>query len=215
VHGQGSDSEWPEFPEAIRHLFADLWQDVAWLHRKWQTYSDLFGAPEKFGVLNDTGRAFFQTVEEALRMDMIMSFGRLLDPPKSMGKDNLSIGHLIKELRNHCDASLQESLQQRLDELKEHCKPITKWRNRRVAHNDLATAMEYHPERLPHIGPSYVDQALAGLSDLMNSVQRQFQDGESCFQPHITHGGAKDVIFYLEQALEYVRLQRDAPPRTS
>ncbi len=75
-----------KIPEEIRDACADLRNDVAMLHVKWSFYLELFQEPENAQLLSNLARAFFQTVEESLRADMIMSICRLSDPSRCAGE---------------------------------------------------------------------------------------------------------------------------------
>ena len=66
--------KWPNFPEGVRDIFEDVWQDIAFLHSKWNLYLDLFANLESIMVLNRTTPSAFQLIEESLRVDMTMTF---------------------------------------------------------------------------------------------------------------------------------------------
>src|SRR5262249_53865715 len=143
-----------QLPEDIRGVFLDLCQDVASLHAKWQLYLDLFHNKEDTAILSDLARGSFQLIEEALRSDMIMAICRLSDPVRSCGKDNLSIA--VLEPRFGSVPGFDTLLQQFLDE----CKPVQQYRNKRVGHNDLDTALNPRDNPLPGIGRSKVEAIL-------------------------------------------------------
>src|SRR5436309_3004084 len=136
----------PGLPQPVRQEFEDLCDDVSLVHAKWVLYQHLFGTPESIRVLNVSVPGCFHLVEDSLRSDMTMSIGRLMDLPKSMGKDNLSLERLIQGLAPYCDQQFLDNLKAKLTSLRKHCEAITQWRNRHVGHNDLATALRYHPD---------------------------------------------------------------------
>lgn len=198
-----TSERWPEFPEALRALFDGVWQETVSLHAKWELYLDLFGDPNRISVLNDSAPAVFQLVEECLRNDMTISFGRLTDPAKTGNKDNLSLAQLVDSLTPSCNKSMSDQLLDRLETLRDHCKSITQWRNRRVAHNDLATFLHYHPDPLPNIGQAYITDALAMLASLVNVIQVHFADGQTCYTRGSYRGNGQQLIYLLEQAREH------------
>jgi hypothetical protein len=201
---------WREFPDSLQEIFEGLWQETVSLHAHWELYLDLYGDPKKIRILNATVPSVFQLIEENLRANMIVSFGRLTDPSKTGKKDNLSLARLVESLPAHCDDDFVCSANQRLVDIQSQCEPITTHRNRRVAHNDLATAIHYHENPLPGIGQSRITEALKMIAELMNSVQMYFQNGETTYGHCIQRGTGKDLIFLLEQSIEYGRKQRDA-----
>lgn len=201
---------WRDFPESLQEIFEGLWQEAASLHAHWELYLDLYGDPEKIDLLNATVPSVFQLIEESLRATMTVSFGRLTDPSKTGRKDNLSLARLVESLPAHCDDRFVHSAKQRLVDIQSHCEPITTHRNRRFAHNDLATAINYHENPLPGIGQSRITGALKMIAELMNSVEMYFQNCETAYGHGIQHGTGKDLIFLLERAMEYDRKQRNA-----
>lgn len=202
--------KWQGFPEPLRDIFEGLWQEAASLHSNWDLYFDWFCDTEKIAVLNATVPSVFQLIEENLRASMTVSLGRLADPSKTGSKANLSLSRLVESLPDHCDDGLCRAAEQRLAEIKDLCGPIMKHRNRRVAHNDLATTINYHENPLPGIGQSRIVSALDEIAGLMNLLQLHFEDGETAYSHRIRRGKGKDLIFLLEQAMEYDRLKRDA-----
>jgi len=84
-------------PENIREVFMWLCQDVTSLQSKWSLYLKLFSNQEDTMLLSELALGFFQVIEESLRNDITMAICRLSDPPKSMGKDNLSLKTLVEQ----------------------------------------------------------------------------------------------------------------------
>jgi len=199
---------WTDFPDELQDIFEGLWQEAARLHLNWKLYLDLFGDPGKTDVLNATVPSVFQLIEENLLASMTVSFGRLIDPSKTGKKDNLSLARLVESLPAHCDDVFTRSAEKRLAVIKAECEPISAHRNRRVAHNDLATAISYHDNPLPGIGRERISNALKMIADLMNSIQLHFENGETAYAHGIQRGTGKVLIYLLEQSLEYDRKQR-------
>ena len=78
--------------EPLGKLFSALWQEAAWLQSKWIEYVELFGTKRsRIELLNKAAPAFFKVVQDSLWEDTIIHIARLTDPPKSAGKDNLTI----------------------------------------------------------------------------------------------------------------------------
>src|SRR3990172_2638130 len=76
-------------------VYHALWNECAWLHVKWQQYKELYGTkPERIDLLNNTARVFFRVVEDSLWADILLHLTTLTDPPKSVGKENLTICRL-------------------------------------------------------------------------------------------------------------------------
>jgi hypothetical protein len=47
--------------DAVGQVYSALWQEVAWIHKKWTQYVELFGtSPQRINLLNDAAPAFFR-----------------------------------------------------------------------------------------------------------------------------------------------------------
>lgn len=195
------NERWTKFPDSVRCLYEDQWQEVAGLHIKWATYLDLFDQRKNIDLFSATAPGFFRVVEEALRMDMIMSVGRLLDPPQSVGRANLSLSRLVTELNPHCDEGFLALLRAEVEAVRTHCNQFKEWRNRRISHNDLNTALKSQP--LPAIQRSYVEEALRRIENLLNRIALHFRESETRFTMPIIRGPAKDLIFWLERGHQF------------
>lgn len=183
-------------PEDIREIFMWLCQDVASLQNKWGFYLGLFADQKNAALLSDLARASFQIIEETLRNDMTMSICRLSDPPRSMGKDNLSLPALAQQ----CDDV--DSVSELLKDFLDACKPVRQYRNKRVGHNDLNTTIKPRDNPLPGIGRSQIERILQLASAILNTIYQRYVDGELYFTP-LQVGGADDLIYWLKIAKEH------------
>ena len=79
----------------VGSIYSALWQEIAWIHKKWAQYVALYGTnPARIKLMNHVAPSMFKTVEDALWADVLLHLARLTDPPKSAGKRNLSIQQL-------------------------------------------------------------------------------------------------------------------------
>ena len=205
--GTRSETEpmWPSLPSELRDLFAPLWQEVSRLHASWELYLDLFGDEEKIDVLNATVPSVFQIIEENLRESMTVSIGRLTDRAKTGNRTNLSLVRMIGLLPTYCDRDFSEEAARNMAAILAECEPLTLHRNRRVAHNDLATMLQYQKNPLPGIGRQRIMAVLEKIAALMNLVERRFCGNKTNYGHGIQLGTGADLLFLLEQALEYDR----------
>jgi hypothetical protein len=73
-------------------LYHALYEEVTWLHAKWQQYRALFAeSPERIDLLNKVAGFFFQVIQDVLWEDVVLHIARLTDPARSAGKDNLTL----------------------------------------------------------------------------------------------------------------------------
>lgn len=183
-------------PEDIREVFMWLCQDVASLQNKWSFYLGLFSSQENAALLSDLAQSSFQIIEESLRDDMTMAICRLSDPPRSMGKDNLSLSALVQQ------CGRVNSVPELLKDFLDACEPVRQYRNKRVGHNDLNTTIKPRDNPLPGIGRGQIDRVLQLASVILNTIYQRFVDGELYFAP-FQIGGADTLIYWLKMAKEH------------
>ena len=76
--------------EEIGLIYDALWQEIAWIHKKWAEYVALFGTtPERIELLNQAAPSFFRTVQDSMWEDVLLHLARLTDSPRSMGKNKV------------------------------------------------------------------------------------------------------------------------------
>jgi hypothetical protein len=120
-------------------LCFELWNECVLLHWKWEEYVTLFGtSPGRINLLNDSAGAFFRIVQDSLWEDILLHISRLTDPPRSSGKDNLTLQRLARLVEDQ----LQPPLRTLLTTCSAACAFARDWRMRRIAHRDLALALE-------------------------------------------------------------------------
>ena len=197
------------FPEGSGELFYELWTNIAHLHLNWKNYRSLFGtSPERIELLNRAASSFFGLLDGILRHDVMLSIARLTDPPRSLGKDNASLARLIDTLTPFVDGALVNELQSKLKNLQAHCEPVRQIRNRILAHNDLATSLNYHPDPLPGISRAYIEEVLEKIRKLLGDIEEHFRGSRTSHQYVISANDGEALIFALESAREHQKCRR-------
>lgn len=189
--------------EPLGALFYALWQEVAWLHVKWQEYVELFGTkPSRIDLMNRAAPLFFRIVQDVLWYDILMHIARLTDPPKSAGKPNLTIRRLPELVGNQELNSLVE----KAIEAAEFCRD---WRHRRIAHRDLNLALSQDVQPLAVASREKVREVLAATERVLNWVEQHYTSGVTFFSPVVTPpGGAETLLYVLYDGLK-AREQRE------
>lgn len=192
------------FPANAGELYYELHNSVSTLQLNWQNYRALFGtSPERIDLLNWAASSFFGLLDDILRHDVFMHIARLSDPPQSVGRDNASIERLINELSVNAEATFIKGLRTKLKDFQEYCSPIRQLRNRILAHEDLATALQYHADPLPGISRAFVEDVLGKIRDIMNEIERKYFDATTDFRDIISQDDANSLISVLERAKEH------------
>lgn len=112
--------------------------EVSALHLYWKEFLELFGTNDKrIDRLNRSAPGFFRMLQEQQFETNMMHIARLTDPPKSVGKDNLTLLNLPNLVT---DAGLAAQLVTLVEEAENKSAFPREWRNRRFAHHDLLLA---------------------------------------------------------------------------
>jgi hypothetical protein len=187
-------------------VYHELWNQVSWLHVKWQRFIALFGgAKGTVDLMNATALAFFAEIQRALLMDLLLHISCLTDPPKTgQGKKaqpNLTLRQLPDLLP---DEIVRGAIHKKLQELGDRGQFARDWRNRHIAHRDLALATQPTQCR-PLDSPTRekIEKALAGIRDVMNTVLSRFKESRTLYEYGLgSPGDAEDLIYYLREGFE-------------
>ena len=119
-----------------------LWNECAYLHRKWEEFTGLFGKDqEQFDVMNGAASGFFKSVQDAFWEGLLLHLCRFADPYDIKSRKTLSLDALL-----HCPGVTPVSESKRLvDEARTKMQFARDWRNRFVAHRDLDFARKAGP----------------------------------------------------------------------
>lgn len=180
-------------------LYYALWNELAWLYSKWGEYVELFGTrPSRIDLINKAARHFFRIVQDSIWEDSLLHIARLTDPPKSAGKENLTIKklpHLIEE------KTLKEKVSEFIDVAVEKAEFCRDWRNRRIAHKDLSLALSSGAEPLKPASRAKVKEALCSISDVLNVLSIHYMDSTTMFEGVGGPGGAASLLYVLDDGL--------------
>lgn len=189
------------FPSDCGDLFFEIWTDVNNLDLSWQDYRALYGtSPERIDLLNWAAGTFFGLIENTMWHDVLLRIARLTDPPAKRSHKNASLGQLVKRVCPHLDSESAQHLRGQNKELVVYCRPITDLRNRVLAHDDLPTALNYHPDPLPGLSRADVEGALHRIHSLVNEIENHFDLAPTSFELILSVNDAETLIDLLERA---------------
>jgi hypothetical protein len=188
-------------------LYHALHEEVTWLHAKWKQYRILFAeSPERIALLNGAAGFFFRVVQDVLWEDVVFHIARLNDVPKSMGHDNLALSRLAEAVQ---EPALSLEVATLVERAKTDATFTRDWRNKHLAHRDLSLAIDRSATPLPVISREKVELALASIRAVLNKINGHFFQTEIDFAPFLADGDAESLVYYLIEALEAERRQRD------
>lgn len=181
-------------------VFFELRNQCLMLHWKWQEYVALFGTkPERIVLLNKTAGEFFWIVQDTLWDDILLRIARLTDKPEIFGKSTLT----LKRLPLLVDASFRSAVEQRLRDCLKRCEFARDWRNRRIAHNDFALALDkLNATPLAAASREGVKFALNAIVNLLNAIQEHYARSETIYDVLEPRGNAVALLYVLRDGLE-------------
>jgi hypothetical protein len=184
-------------------VFIALYDEVAWLHVKWQQYVSLFGGSEaRIDLLNESAAVFFRVVEDNLWEDTLLSLCRLTEKPRVSGKEVLTVRRLPALLSD-------ENLRQRVEARIVRCIAATTfardWRNRHIAHRNLDLALQKRVTPLLPASRLVVKSALAELDGVLQEIHEQLLSSDLSFEVFIHTGGADALLSVLQEGVEAER----------
>ena len=180
-------------------VFHALWNEVAWLHEKWQEYCELFGTrASRIELMNEAAPMFFRIVQDSLFEDILIHITRLTDPPKSCGKENLTICRIPSLLS---DQQARANVKELIDVASQKAAFCRDWRNRHIAHTDLDLALKEGAKPLEAASRQEVKKALEAISNVLNSIETHYTGKETCFGGDTRPGGAVGLIGVIDAGL--------------
>lgn len=185
--------------EPLGKLFYALNQEVEWLYMKWNEYIALYGTkPSRIDLLNKVAPLFFRVVQDSLFEGTLLHITKLTDPPKSAGKENLTIQRipplvsdqrLFGVLKSKIEVAVQKS---------EFCRD---WRNCLIAHQDLKLAIEEGINPLQPANREMVQKALDSIADVLNALTYHYKESEIRFGFAHGDGGGESLLYVIDDGL--------------
>lgn len=183
----------------------ELHQDMFWLHFKWQQYRELYGSrATRIELLNQSSPMFFRIIQDTLWDDTLIHLCRLTDPPGQGKRRALSIQRLPGLI---ADDDTRKELQHRVAAALAATSFARDWRNRRIAHRDLAHAIDPEVEPLAAASRQAVETALSSLRDVFRFLSDRLRNTDVRFETdHV--GDAVALLHVLRDGLT-VRDERE------
>lgn len=188
-------------------LYDAMWQQVAWLHQKWEQYVELYGTKEsRLTLLNQAAPLFFRVVQDTLWEDVLLHIARLTDSPQSMNKANLSIRRFPAAIDDAPTKLLVEKLIEEAMTASEFCRD---WRNRHIAHRDLRLALDDSTLPLRSASRAKVKEAIKAIDEVLNAVSGHYLDSTTHFAPPGAARGARSLLYFLDDGIKADHARRE------
>ena len=160
--------EEPPMPNDSEGLFKAIRREFTDRYVEWLIYHQLFGTQERVALLNETASSVFSIVQRLFLDNFVLAFSRLTDGASTGGNKNLSIRRFINAVQAE-DPELADLLDEKYEELKNQVSRFRTHRNKRLAHLDLATAIQ--PAKLEPYLFGEIPKSFELLKDLLNTYE--------------------------------------------
>ena len=172
---------------------------VTLLNFRWKLHKDLFQGSEKIALFSESGSRVWWGIDESVMDSVFMDISRLLDPPKSVGKSNLSISRMLDSIGPNKYLKILGTNYEEAENL--YKKMIQPWRNRKLSHNDLETALTMGT--LPNVDYSKIDELVSKINEVARFVSLSINDVDRSFPPLVTGSAWTNRLFrVLREGIE-------------
>lgn len=180
----------PSHNNISNELFISVNSEITWLHTVWETYIQLYGTnDENMETMNITAPQFFGIIQYVLFSELVTTLNRLTDKHKTFGKSNASLEQIIKNIDQTSYPELIAQLKTKIENIVTKTKPFREWRDKKIAHSDLATALEQNTEILPGITREYTQKLIEDVVEFINEFSVQILGDTQRYEPFLMHRG--------------------------
>lgn len=174
--------------------------EIVALRQKWGDYLALYGhSPERVTILNNSAATFFGRHEAILWNDILLHIARLIDAPRTSGRDNLSI-QILPDLIYEKDRTSQ--IRALVKAAIERSIFVNSWRNIVLAHKDHDFALKSPSAReLDPASREKVRGSIESIKMVMKVVHECYFDAHISFDHGYDHAG-EELIAVLENVAQ-------------
>ena len=172
-------------------------------HAKWKLLEQLYAKSKlRSEFLRRIGSDFFALVQDSVLTDIMMSLGRLLEAHHDNGNNNLTLERLKNSVYALGDEELALKLDVHLEDARAAYKATRRYRNKRIAHNDLKTILENDVISLgPHTVRD-VKKALKDMGEFLNQINMHYRNCTTAFGLVSMQGDADYIVGLTRDGLK-------------
>src|SRR3989338_1759713 len=204
---QQQEHTMPPIPPQVAEVYKVLSEEVTWLHVRWICFRQLFvESDRRIEMLNECASTFFFIIQNVLIEEIQVCLSKLTDSAQSRkgkGDDNLSLEQLQSRLEQCGDANLATDNRITLNALLSKVKLIRDWRNKKLAHFDLLTAMKASPNQLPDVTRQMIEDALSLVRQYLNAIEQHYNISVIGYEHFITNSDGDALLATLRYGLRY------------
>ena len=190
-------------PELLSHFEASK-QQLITASAKWQLIEQLFAKTQaRSQLLTRIGSGFFALIKDSLVTDVMISLGRLLDKPHHKGNDNLTLERLGDTVMKLGNDELAQKLDVHLKKARGAEFAARRYRNKRLAHNDLKSILDQEANPLPAATVGDVRKMLHETGEFLNSIDLHYCRSTTAFGLAMIDGDANSLVSLVRDGLLY------------
>lgn len=180
-----------------------LYNELVWLHVIWQQFRELFGvSAERIETLNEAAPLFFRIVQDSLWEETLLGLCRITDRTSVAGRPALTVRRLPDLVEN---AEVKQEIESLVADALTATAFARDWRNRQIAHRDLALALSNRAEPLAFASRARVSAALTSLDKIIQRISAHFFRADLSFELIAPLGDAADLLRVLGDGLSAER----------
>ncbi len=168
-------AEWPELKNMGKDLgevYFAIYQEVLLLNTRWVEYLTLYGTGnDNIELMNKIAPNLFGIIQKGLEENIILQIVRLMDPPCSMGKENLTIRRFPELIQN---GKLKEEVEQLICCAKKATEPCREWRKKWHAHRDKNTVLHPKENPLPRISQQDIRERICDITNILDVIRSHY-----------------------------------------
>ncbi len=186
----------------LRTILDRIYSEVSVLTFNWMTFKELFSSSqERLDLLQQCARSFFRVYREVLLDEILLSFSRLTDPPKSVKGARVSLRRLLLHISN-VDKGFLRKWTDSVSEIDQACSLFRVYRNNQLAHVNLQTVLNSDLHPLPDITVDQIDNALKLIQQSITQFSENVLNESYLFQPFIVVGGPVDLVNCITRGIK-------------
>jgi hypothetical protein len=180
-------------------LFHALSTELTWIQWRWRQFRVLYGEkPTRIDLLNEAAPFFFRLVQDVFFEDTLLAIARIVGAPASLNKPNLTVARLTPLIS---DPALAARVSRLVASARSAAAFAVDWRNRHLAHRDLALALKVAPIPLASASRQHVEGALSLLRDTLNAVESAYCNATTAYDISPTVGDAEQLLNVIRDGL--------------
>jgi hypothetical protein len=172
--------------------FAELMQDAARLHLKWNEFKALYvGSARRIEAMNKSAPGFFFLTQNSWWNDIILHIFRMTDDDRRV----LSIPKLS------VPPELADGFKDKLATLKTSTRFAHTLRNEYIAHRNREVALQVRP--IPASSVQQIETAIVAIDDALHFIDHHFTNRAPTMYTHLDIlGGSESVIWIVRRGLK-------------